>query len=178
MQEHQIINGKVDVLGRGRVQGPRQVAREDRRMHASSRSLIRKLSATIAIDEFRQSLPANQSHVVTRHQQLCRSNEPYEATKIEFRANWSSRLRLLQRPFHHASPIATYKLWRCSVGPALRSKHKSAGLAYGTRYNNPSVGNPPKSLAHISQSPVASKSYFCNGPYSVGRATKAVFNPI
>src|ERR1700758_1507655 len=35
----------------------------------------------------------------------------------------------------------------------------------------------PKSLATISQSPVASKSTFCKGPYSVGRATNAVFRP-
>jgi putative transposase len=39
------------------------------------------------------------------------------------------------------------------------------------------AASSPKSLATTSQSPFASKSYFCKGPYSVGRATKAVFNP-
>jgi hypothetical protein len=67
----QIITRKVDVGGRGRVQGPGQIAREDRPVHG----LVTQLDAnfrTVAVDQFRSFLPANQSHVVTRHQQLCR----------------------------------------------------------------------------------------------------------
>ena len=48
----------------------REVAREDRPVHR----LVSQLDAnfgTVAIDEFCSLLPANQSHVVTRHQQLC-----------------------------------------------------------------------------------------------------------
>ncbi len=40
------------------------------------------------------------------------------------------------------------------------------------------VGDPPESLATMSQLPVASKSTFCNGPYSVGRATKRGLQPV
>ena len=39
------------------------------------------------------------------------------------------------------------------------------------------LASSPKSLATMSQLPLASRSYFCDGPYSVGRATNAVFNP-
>jgi len=69
-ESDQIITGKVDVLRRGRVQGPRQVAREDRAV----RRLVAQLDAnlgTVAIDEFRGLLPTDQGHVVTGHQQLC-----------------------------------------------------------------------------------------------------------
>src|SRR5260370_769806 len=70
-KSNQIITGKVDVLGRGRVQCPRQVAREDRPVHRLVTQFDANFS-TIAIDEFCSLLPTNQSHVVTRHQQLCR----------------------------------------------------------------------------------------------------------
>ena len=55
-----------------------------------------------------------------------------------------------------------------------------AGAGIGAReVQHPSLSAmPPKSLATMSQSPLASKSYFWCGPYSVGRATKAVFRPI
>ena len=68
---HQIITGEIDVGGRGRIQGARQIARQDRAVHR----LVTQLDAnfgTIAIDELCGILPANQGHVVTRHQQLCR----------------------------------------------------------------------------------------------------------
>jgi len=68
---HQIITGHVDICGRGRVQGPRQVARKYSPVHR----LVTQLDANfgpVAIDEFCSALPANQGHVVTRHQQLCR----------------------------------------------------------------------------------------------------------
>jgi hypothetical protein len=56
-------------------------------------------------------------------------------------------------------------VWRRSVASPKRNQHPIR------------AANSPKSLATISQSPLASRSYFCNGPYSVGRATKAVFSP-
>ena len=65
----QIVTGEVDVAGRDRVQLPRQVARKDRPVHR----LVTQLDAdfgAVAIDEFGRLLPANQGHVVTRHQQL------------------------------------------------------------------------------------------------------------
>jgi len=68
---NQIITGKLDVCGRGRVQGPRQIARQD----CAVRGLVTQLHAyfgTLAIDEFCSVLSTNQRHVVTRHQQLCR----------------------------------------------------------------------------------------------------------
>ena len=67
----QIITGKVDIGGRGRVQFAGQVAREDRPVHRLVAQLDANLG-TVAIDEFCRLLPANQGHVVTRHQKLCR----------------------------------------------------------------------------------------------------------
>ena len=69
-KSNQIITGKVDVWGRGRVHLARQVAREDRTMSRLVTQLDANFS-TIAIDEFCSLLPTNQGHVVTRHQQLC-----------------------------------------------------------------------------------------------------------
>ena len=76
----QIVTRKVDVGGRGRVQRPGQIAREDRPVHR----LVTQLDAnfgTVAIDEFRRLLPANQGHVVTRHQQLCRQQRAIRGSK-------------------------------------------------------------------------------------------------
>ena len=67
----QIVTRQVDVGGRGRIQFARQIAREDRPV----RRLVAQLDAnfgSVAIDQFRRLLAANQGHVVTCHQQLCR----------------------------------------------------------------------------------------------------------
>jgi len=68
---NQIIPRKVDVGGRGRIQLSRQIVRKDRPV----RRLVTQLDAdfgTVAIDEFGGVISANQGHVVTRHQELCR----------------------------------------------------------------------------------------------------------
>ncbi len=65
----QIVTRKVDVGGHGRVQEPGQIARKDRPVPR----LVTQLDAdfgAVAIDEFGGIIPANQSHVVTRHQEL------------------------------------------------------------------------------------------------------------
>ena len=68
---NQIVTGKIDVRGRGRVQFPGQAARKDRPVDRLVTQLDANFGA-VAIDEFCGLLPANQGHVVTRHQQLCR----------------------------------------------------------------------------------------------------------
>ena len=68
---NQIIAGRIDVGGLDRVQDPRQVAREDRPVGRLVAQLDANFGA-VAIDEFCRLLPANQGHVVTRHQKLCR----------------------------------------------------------------------------------------------------------
>jgi hypothetical protein len=67
----QIVAGKVDLGGRGRVQFAGQIAREDRAVHRLVAQLDANLGA-VAIDEVCRLPPANQGHVVTRHQKLCR----------------------------------------------------------------------------------------------------------
>ena len=67
----QLITRKVDVGGRDGVQLSRQFVRKDRPV----RRLVTQLDAdfgTFAIDEFGGIAPANQGHVVTRHQELRR----------------------------------------------------------------------------------------------------------
>ena len=67
----QIVAGKVDLRGRDRVQLAGQIARENRPVHR----LVAQLDANlgpVAIDQFCGLLPADQSHIVTRHQQLRR----------------------------------------------------------------------------------------------------------
>jgi hypothetical protein len=68
---HQIVTGKVDLGGRGRVQFARQIAREDRAVHGLVAQLDANLGA-VAVDEVCRLPAANQGHVVTRHQKLCR----------------------------------------------------------------------------------------------------------
>jgi hypothetical protein len=63
--------GKVDLHGRGRIQGPRQIARADGAAHRLVTELDANFGA-IAIDEVCGLLPTDQGHVVTCHQQLCR----------------------------------------------------------------------------------------------------------
>ncbi len=67
----QIVARKVDLGGRGRVQLARQIAREDRTMHRLVAQLDANFGA-VAVDEVGRLLPANQGHVVPRHQKLCR----------------------------------------------------------------------------------------------------------
>ncbi len=67
----QVIAGYFDVGRRDRVKRPGQVAREDRAV----RRLVAQLDANfgaVAIDQFGGVLAADQGHVVTGHQKLCR----------------------------------------------------------------------------------------------------------
>ena len=76
----QVVTGNVDVRRRGRVQGPRQIARQDRPVHRFVTQLDANFG-TVAIDEFCGLLPANQGHVVTRHQQLRRQQGAIRGSK-------------------------------------------------------------------------------------------------
>ena len=67
----QIVAGKVNLGGRGGVQFAGQIAREDRAVHRLVAQLDANLG-TVAIDEVCRLPPANQGHVVTRHQKLRR----------------------------------------------------------------------------------------------------------
>ena len=68
---HQIVARKINIAGRDRVQFPGQVAREDRAVHRLVAQLDANFGA-VAIDQLGGLVTANQGHVVTRHQQLCR----------------------------------------------------------------------------------------------------------
>jgi len=77
---HQIVAGKVDLGGRGRVQFAGQIAREDRAVHRLVAQLDANLGA-VAIDEVCRLPPANQGHVVTRHQELRRQQRAIRGPK-------------------------------------------------------------------------------------------------
>ena len=77
---NQIITGRIDVGGLDRVQDARQVAREDRPVGRLVAQLDANFGA-VAIDEFCRLLPANQGHVVTRHQEFCRQQRAVRGPK-------------------------------------------------------------------------------------------------
>ena len=77
---NQVIAGRIDAGGLDRVQDPRQVAREDRPVGRLVAQLDANFGA-VAIDEFCRLLPANQGHVVTRHQKLCRQQRAIRGPK-------------------------------------------------------------------------------------------------
>jgi hypothetical protein len=77
---NQIVTGGIDVVRLDRVQDTRQVAREDRPMGRLVAQLDANFGA-VAVDEFCRLLPANQGHVVTRHQKLCRQQRAVRGPK-------------------------------------------------------------------------------------------------
>lgn len=66
---NQVITGNVDVGGRGRIQGPWEVARDNRPVHRLITQFDTNFGA-VAIDELCGLFPTNEGHVVTRHQKL------------------------------------------------------------------------------------------------------------
>ena len=77
---HQIVAGKVDLGGRRRVQLAGQIAREDRAVHRLVAQLDANFGA-VAIDEVCRLPPANQRHVVARHQKLRRQQGAVRGSK-------------------------------------------------------------------------------------------------
>jgi hypothetical protein len=68
-QRGEVVTGNIDVARCSRIELAGQIARKNRTVHRFVTQLDANLGA-VAIDEFRRLLPADQGHVVTRHQQL------------------------------------------------------------------------------------------------------------
>src|SRR3954454_23357483 len=79
-ETNQTVTGKVDVRGRCRVQGARQIARKDRPVRRLVAQLDANLGA-VSIDQLCGLLATNQGHVVTGHQQLCRQQGAIRGSK-------------------------------------------------------------------------------------------------
>ena len=97
-ERHEVITGNVDIGGLARIEFARQVAREDRAVHR----LVAQFDAhfgAVAIDELGRLLPANQGHVVTRHQELCPQQGAIGGSQDQNIARHASLFRKRARSF-------------------------------------------------------------------------------